>query len=116
MITGVIVEHICRFPPMLTHNIELLQQWLSEAAVTCDIRIWFNLNESAFTIWKLHNFQGAPNNPDDASPLKTTAAVTTHQHPLSNLKGPCYCVASNEVRLPTTSSRMTAVGDSGTVI
>jgi hypothetical protein len=48
--TGVIFERTCRFPPMLTRNIELLQQWLRDAAGTYDTRIWSNLHESAFTI------------------------------------------------------------------
>jgi hypothetical protein len=62
---GVIVERTCRFPPIFTRNIELLQQWIREVAGTYDIRIWFNLNESAFTIWKQLNFQGEPTTPDD---------------------------------------------------
>jgi hypothetical protein len=59
---------------MLTRNIELLQQWFREAARRYDIRIWLNLNESAFTIWKQLSFQGSPTTPDDASHLETTAA------------------------------------------
>jgi hypothetical protein len=62
---------------MLTRNIELLRQWFREVAGTYDIHIWFNLNESAFTIWKQLSFQSAPTTPDDGLPLKSTSASTT---------------------------------------
>jgi hypothetical protein len=80
------IDHKCRFPSMVTSNIDYLQQWYRTVDDPYYVCIWFTLQDSNFTAWKRQSLHEVATSPIDTQTIEVSIDYVYKPSPTLNLQ------------------------------